>query len=461
MKRFAIVLAAGQGTRMKSELYKVMHPILGKPMVEYVIDAARGASMDEVIAITGMGAEVVEDHLGDKCKFAFQSEQLGTAHATQQAEELLGDLEGTTVVLAGDTPLIESDTLNRLIETHEKSGAKATVLTAIAPDPTSYGRVIRDEDGSVLKIVEDKDASEKERKVKEINTGTYCFDNRTLFEKLQLVGNDNAQGEYYLPDVIEILKLEQEMVAAYTLEDFDEALGINTRLALSEAEQLMKKRINKKHMLNGVTFVDPEIAYVEPDVEIGPDTTIEPNVYLKGNTKIASHVFLGMGTEIIDSTVDEYAEIKQSIIDQSTVGPKVTIGPFAHLRPGSHLLEGSHVGNFVEIKNATLGKFSKAGHHAYIGDADVGEHVNIGCGVIFSNFDGVNKHHISVGDYSFIGSNSNLIAPVTLEAESYIAAGSTINLDVPSKALAIARARQVNKEGYAEKLPGLNHENKN
>ncbi|WP_018659762.1 bifunctional UDP-N-acetylglucosamine diphosphorylase/glucosamine-1-phosphate N-acetyltransferase GlmU [Allofustis seminis] len=458
MKRFAIVLAAGQGTRMKSKLYKVMHPVLGKPMVDYVVDAARDAGMDEVITVTGMGAELVEEHLGAKCQFVFQREQLGTAHATQQAESIIGDLEGTTVVLAGDTPLIQADTLKKLIQYHENNQAKATILTAIAPDPTNYGRIVRAADNSVLKIVEEKDASSAEKQIKEINTGTYCFDNRLLFEKLQQVGNDNAQGEYYLPDVIEILQSEDELIAAYTLKDFDEALGVNNRVALSQANQLMRDRINKAHMENGVSFVDPANAYVEATVEIGPDTTIEPGVSLKGDTKIGANVFIGAGTEIIDSQIEDDAEIKQSVIEKSTVGPKVTVGPFAHLRPQSHLLEGAHVGNFVEIKNATLGKFSKAGHHSYVGDAEVGEHVNIGSGVIFCNYDGVNKHRSHIGDYTFIGSNSNIVAPVNVEAEAYIAAGSTIYQDVPSKALAIARARQVNKEGYATKLPNLNHD---
>lgn len=461
MKRFAIVLAAGQGTRMKSTLYKVMHPVLGKPMVEYVVDAAKGAGMDKIIAITGVGAEVVKEHLGDKCQYAFQKEQLGTAHATQQAEELIGDLDGTTVVLAGDTPLLEAATLQKLLDHHERSNAKATVLTAIAPDPSGYGRIIRGEDQSVLKIVEDKDATAAEKEVCEINTGTYCFDNRVLFEKLKEVHNDNAQGEYYLPDVIEILKAENELISAYTLEDFDEALGVNNRIALAEASQIMRDRINEKHMINGASFVDPKNTYIEPTVVIGSDTTIEPGVTLKGQTTIGQHVTLGANCEIIDSQIADHAEIKQSNIEASSVGKYATIGPFAHLRPNSHLGNYTHVGNFVEIKNSTLADHVKSGHHSYVGDATVDPYVNIGCGVIFSNFDGEHKDHIHVGEYAFIGSNSNLIAPLDIAPEAYIAAGSTINQNVPPQSLAIARSRQTNKEGYAKKLPNLRRKEDN
>lgn len=451
--RFAVVLAAGQGTRMKSKLYKVMHPVMGKPMVGHVVDQAMEAKMDKVVTVTGVGAETVQEYLGDKSEYVLQEEQLGTAHAVEQAADLLKGKDGTTLVICGDTPLLTTDTLEKLMAHHEKVGAKATVLTAHAENPFGYGRVIRSEDGAVSKIVEQKDASEEEQAVQEINTGTYCFDNRALFDALEKVDNNNSQGEYYLPDVMEILKDQSELISAYQLEDKSEALGVNDRVALAEASKLMKKRINEKHMRNGVTFVDPEQTYIESDVLIGQDTVIEPGVYLKGLTVIGEDSFIGAHSIIEDSEIGNQVKVRSSLIEASKMGNNSDIGPNSHLRPDSVLEEKVHVGNFVEIKKATLGKNTKVGHLTYVGDATLGENINLGCGTVFVNYDGKQKHHIEVGDNSFIGCNTNLIAPVSVEANTYIAAGSTITDRVPAEALAIARARQVNKEGYFKKMP--------
>lgn len=456
IKRFAVVLAAGQGTRMKSKLYKVMHPVMGKPMVGHVVDQALAAKMDKIVTVTGVGAETVQDYLGDKSEYVLQEEQLGTAHAVEQAAPLLKDEEGTTLVICGDTPLLTTETLEALIAHHEKEGAKATVLTAHTEDPFGYGRVIREEDDSVSKIVEEKDANEVERAVREINTGTYCFDNKALFAALRKVENNNVQGEFYLPDVMEILKKEDELISAYQLANKEEALGVNDRVNLAKASKLMKERINEKHMRNGVTFIDPDQTYIESEVKIGQDTTLEPGVYLKGQTVIGEDCFIGTHSVIKDSQLGHKIVVKSSMIDSAIMGSNSDIGPNSHLRPETVIKEDVHIGNFVEIKKATLGKKTKVGHLTYVGDATLGENINLGCGTIFVNYNGKDKNHIEVGDNAFIGCNSNLIAPVKIERNAYVAAGSTITDNVPEDALAIARARQTIKEEYGKKLPFKN-----
>ena len=455
-KRFAVVLAAGQGTRMKSKLYKVMHPVMGKPMVGHVVDQALGARMDKIVTVTGVGAETVQDYLGDKSDYVLQEKQLGTAHAVEQAAPILKNEEGTTLVICGDTPLLTKETLEGLMAHHEEVNAKATVLTAHADNPFGYGRVIRSEDGSVTKIVEQKDASQAEQAVQEINTGTYCFDNKALFAALEKVDNNNSQGEYYLPDVMEILKKQNELISAFQLENKEDALGVNDRVALAQASKLMKKRINEQHMRNGVTFIDPEQTYIESDVVIGQDTLVEPGVYLKGQTSIGEDCIIGAHSIIEDSQIGNGVHVKSSMIESSIMENESNIGPNSHLRPESVVKEHAHIGNFVEVKKATLGRNTKVGHLTYVGDATLGENINLGCGTVFVNYDGEKKHHIEVGDNSFIGCNTNLIAPVKIDANTYVAAGSTITDDVPEEAMAIARARQVNKEGYFKKMPHKN-----
>ncbi|SHG40887.1 bifunctional UDP-N-acetylglucosamine diphosphorylase/glucosamine-1-phosphate N-acetyltransferase GlmU [Ornithinibacillus halophilus] len=451
-KRFAVILAAGQGTRMKSKLYKVLHPVLGRPMVQHVLEQVNASEIDQVVTVVGHGAEKVKEYIGDGSEFVLQSEQLGTGHAVIQAEALLKDKDGITIVVCGDTPLIKKETYQALFEHHEKSGATATILTAVAPNPTGYGRVIRNEQQEVERIVEHKDANEQELKVNEINTGTYCFDNRALFEALQEVSNDNAQGEYYLPDVIEILKNKEMKVSAYQTPDFDETLGVNDRVALSQAERIMKRRINEGHMRNGVTIIDPDNTYIQPDVVIEQDVVIHPGSVIKGQSVIKENAVIGPHTEITNCTVGEDTVIKQSVATDSYIGQRVNIGPYAHIRPEASIGNEVKIGNFVEIKKTKIDKNSKVSHLSYIGDAEVGSNVNVGCGTITVNYDGKNKYLTKIEDDAFIGCNSNLIAPVTVGKGSYVAAGSTITKDIPDDALSVARARQTNKEGYASKL---------
>ncbi|MCY7783515.1 bifunctional UDP-N-acetylglucosamine diphosphorylase/glucosamine-1-phosphate N-acetyltransferase GlmU [Bacillus sp. FSL H8-0515] len=451
-KRFAVVLAAGQGTRMKSKLYKVLHPVCGKPMVEHVVDEALKLSLSKLVTIVGHGAEEVKKQLGDKSEYALQAEQLGTAHAVKQAQPFLADEKGVTIVICGDTPLLTAETMEQMLKEHTQREAKATILTAVAEDPTGYGRIIRGENGAVQKIVEHKDASEEERLVTEINTGTYCFDNEALFRAIDQVSNDNAQGEYYLPDVIEILKNEGETVAAYQTGNFQETLGVNDRVALSQAEQFMKERINKRHMQNGVTLIDPMNTYISPEAVIGSDTVIYPGTVIKGEVQIGEDTIIGPHTEIMNSSIGSRTVIKQSVVNHSKVGNDVNIGPFAHIRPDSVIGNEVKIGNFVEIKKTHFGDRSKASHLSYIGDAEVGTDVNLGCGSITVNYDGKNKYLTKIEDGAFIGCNSNLVAPVTVGEGAYVAAGSTVTEDVPGKALAIARARQVNKDDYVKNI---------
>lgn len=449
---YAVVLAAGQGTRMKSGLYKVLHPVCGKPMVEHVIDHIHGLGADRIVTVVGHGAEAVEETLGQKSEYVLQQEQLGTAHAVQQAEALIGSLEGTTLVVCGDTPLIRSETMEALIAHHHATGAKATILTAHADDPTGYGRIIRGEDGQVLRNVEQKDATEEEKKVTEINTGTYCFDNKALFETLKKVKNDNAQGEYYLPDVVGILQSEHARVSAFVTDDFSETLGVNDRVVLAEAESVMRRRIAEKHMRNGVTIINPDNTYISAAAEIGRDTLLQPGTMIEGHTVIGENCTIGPNSQIVNSEIGDGTSVHSSVVLASKIGADTTIGPFAHIRPESALGDKVRIGNFVEVKKSTIGDGSKASHLSYIGDAEVGSGVNFGCGTIVVNYDGKHKHVTTVEDDAFIGCNSNLIAPVKIGKGAYIAAGSTISENVPESSLAIARARQENKEDYVKKL---------
>ncbi|WP_318153807.1 bifunctional UDP-N-acetylglucosamine diphosphorylase/glucosamine-1-phosphate N-acetyltransferase GlmU [Paenibacillus vietnamensis] len=454
MKVMAIVLAAGQGKRMKSKLYKVLHPVCGKPMVGHVLDAVREAEAGRTVVVVGHGAEAVKSYLGDAAEYVLQEQQLGTGHAVRQAEALLGAEEGTTIVICGDTPLVQASTIKSMLELHASSGAAATVLTASFDNPTGYGRVIRGEDGTVQRIVEQKDCSPEEAAVKEINTGTYCFDNKKLFEALAKVTSNNAQGEYYLTDVIGIFRASGESVQGYCTEDLAEAIGVNDRIALSEAERFMRERINRKHLLNGVTLIDPASTYIEAGVQIGPDTTIYPGTVLSGSTVIGEDCVIGPQADIADSKLGSSVSVKYSTVAQSEIGDDCSVGPYANLRPNSKLGTGCKIGDFVELKNASLDDGSKVSHLSYVGDAIVGKDVNIGCGAITVNYDGYNKSVTEIGDHAFVGSNVNLIAPVKIGDGAYVVAGSTVTQDVPAGDLAIARERQVNKPGYAEKIRG-------
>lgn len=449
----AIILAAGKGTRMKSKLHKVLHQVCGKTMVEHVLTQLQAADIQNIVTVVGYGADTVKDSLGDQVRYALQKQQLGTGHAVMQTEDLLGELAGQTLVVSGDTPLFTAATFNHLFQYHEQRHAAVTILTSKAPDPTGYGRIVRNEIGIVERIVEQKDASVEEQAIHEINTGVYCFDNQKLFAALKRLTNDNAQGEYYLTDVIGILKEEGEIVTAYQMEDFDESMGVNDRSALAKATKIMQKRINTQLMKDGVTLVDPETAYIDTDVQIGQDTVIEGNVVIKGRTTIGADCLIGAGSRIEDSILHDDVTIMSSTLERSEVHSGADVGPNSHLRPEAELGENVHVGNFCEVKKAYIGAGTKVGHLSYIGDATLGKNINVGCGVVFVNYDGTNKLHTNVGDHAFIGSNSNIVAPVNIAADSFVAAGSTITDSTEQFDMAIARARQVNKPGYAKKLP--------
>ena len=451
MQRYAVVLAAGKGTRMKSKLYKVLHKVAGKSMIEHVVDSVKQAGTDKIVTIVGHGAESVKETLGDQSSYSFQEEQLGTAHAVKMAADELKGKEGTTLVVCGDTPLITPETLKALADYHEAQQAGVTVLSATADNPFGYGRIVRDQDGRLAKIVEQKDATEAEREIDEISTGIFAFDNVLLFELLEKVKNDNAQGEYYLPDVITLALEAGKIADAYRTDDFDEIMGVNDRVALSKAEAAYRERVNEYHMRNGVTLIDPASTYIEADVQIGMDTIIEPGVHLGKGTVIGEDTVIGQYSDVNNSTIGNRTTIKQSVVNDATVGDDTTVGPFAQLRPNAHLGNEVKVGNFVEVKKAELKDGAKVSHLSYIGDAEIGERTNVGCGSITVNYDGKNKFKTIIGKDSFIGCNTNLVAPVTVGDGVLIAAGSTITDDIPNDSLALARARQTTKPGYLNK----------
>lgn len=453
MTTYAIILAAGKGTRMKSDLPKVLHPVAGLSMLEHVRRAVERIAPQEVVTVVGHKAELVQQQLEGRSSFVLQEEQLGTGHAVRMAESLLADKDGMTLVIAGDTPLITGESLEALVAYHESQKNGATILTAQAPNPFGYGRIIRDDQGSVTAIVEQKDATPQEAAIREINTGTYLFDNKSLFKALSEITTDNAQGEYYLTDVINIFQRAGLAIGAYSLSDFDESLGVNDRVALAQAESIMRRRINHALMASGVSFSNPDATYIDADVTIGEGSHVEANVTLTGKTVIGRQVRLTNGTVIDESTIGDHCIITSSTIESSILEEGVTAGPYAHVRPDSLLKKDVHIGNFVEIKATTLGEGTKAGHLTYIGNAKVGKCVNFGAGTITVNYDGKHKFETIIGDNAFIGSNSTIIAPVTIQAGVLLAAGSTITEDVPTNAMAIGRGRQVNKDGLATRFP--------
>lgn len=436
---------------MKSKMPKVLHTVCGKPLSKWVIDASKAAGADKVCAVVGHKAETVKEVLGDVCEFALQAEQKGTGHAVMQAIDVIKNSKGEVVILNGDTPLITAETINKAIEYHKNNDNQATVITAILDDATGYGRIVRDNDGSVLKIVEQKDASEEEKKINEVNSGMYVFDAQSLVYALDKITPNNAQGEYYLTDTLEILLSAGKKIGGYAISDNDEIRGINDRVQLNEAEKIMQKRINEYHMRNGVTMRNPESVYIEDGVEIGNDTEICQNVTIKSGTKIGSDCVIGSGSMLDRAVIHDGVDVLSSVILESEVDEGTHVGPFAYIRPNCHVGKEVKVGDFVELKNSNIDDGTKISHLTYIGDSDVGKRVNFGCGTVTCNYDGKKKYRTTIGDDCFVGCNTNFVSPINVGDGVYIAAGSTITEDIPENSLSIARARQVNKEGWKDK----------
>jgi bifunctional UDP-N-acetylglucosamine pyrophosphorylase/glucosamine-1-phosphate N-acetyltransferase len=458
-----IILAAGKGTRMKSERVKVLHPVLGLPMLSYPIELSlNGIKAEKTIVVVGHQADQIKERFKDaQVHFALQENQLGTGHAVLQAIPFFQSFNGTALILCGDVPLVKIDTLRSFIKTHRENEATLSVLTAVVENPSGYGRVLRNPGGWVEKIVEEKDASEEEKRIREINTGIYCVKTPFLMEGLREIGKENAQGEYYLTDLVEIAKKNGLRCSAHIVPDPIEVMGINTRVDLALANEVLGQEKLKELMLSGVTIVDPKTTYVDRIVEVGKDTIVYPNCHLQGMTKIGERCLLEPNTKISDSTLGNDVTIRSnSVITESKIEEGVIIGPFAHLRPLSEIKKRAKIGNFVEVKKSVIGKGSKANHLAYIGDSLLGEGVNIGAGTIFCNYDGFEKHQTIIGDRVFVGSNVELVAPVKVGSGSSIGAGTTVTKDVPAGALAISRVKQRNIKGWNQKIEHRRKKNK-
>jgi bifunctional UDP-N-acetylglucosamine pyrophosphorylase/glucosamine-1-phosphate N-acetyltransferase len=448
-----VILAAGQGTRMKSRLPKVLHRIAGRPMVEYALRSARSVNPATVTLVVGHQADAVRAQLANHegLQFAVQQPQLGTAHALQQAEPVLAGRSGTLILLSGDVPLLSSATLQRLLQTHTAANAAATVVTAMVDRPYGYGRIVR-AGGHLARIVEERDASPTERAIKEINSGIYAFDLAPLWESLRSIASKNAQGEFYLTDLVAIYHRRKLPVETLVLESVHETRGINSRSELAEVSKIVRQTKNEELMAAGVTIIDPGTTYIEQDVIVGADTVIHPGVILEGHTRIGAACEIHANVRIVDSEVADHVTINNfCLIVGTRVADGASVGPFAHLRPDTVVGEGARIGNFVELKKTTLGRGSKANHLSYLGDATIGANVNVGAGTITCNYDGERKHPTTIEDGAFIGSDSQLIAPVKVGKGAYVAAGSSITEDVPPGALGIARGRQTNVEGWVDR----------
>jgi bifunctional UDP-N-acetylglucosamine pyrophosphorylase/glucosamine-1-phosphate N-acetyltransferase len=450
MKITAIILAAGQGTRMKSDLPKVLHPICGVPMIAHSLAAAKAASSETPVVIIGYGAEAVREFLGKKARCVIQDQQLGTGHAVRQAESTLRGKTDLVLVTYADMPLLRPETLKRLVETQKANQGPLTILTVNAADPRGFGRVIRNVEGSVQSIVEEASATEAQLSIHELNGGAYCFSAKWLWEALNKI-KVSKKGEYYLTDTVSLAVQAGQTVQAVVSDDHVETVGINTRVHLAEAETAMRQRINQAHMLAGVTIVDPASTYIDMGVKIGRDTVVWPNTYLRGKTVIGEGCVIGPNTIAQDTTVGDFCEILAAVMEGAVVEDNVGIGPFARLRKGAHLCKGVHMGNFGEIKDSTLGPGTKMGHFSYIGNAVIGKDVNIGAGTITCNFDGVNKNPTEIGEGVFIGSDTMLVAPVKMGARSRTGAGAVVTKDVDPDTLVVGvPARPIKKLNEAK-----------
>lgn len=456
----ALILAAGEGTRMKSDTTKVAHPILGRPLLAWVIDACAKAGITNLGVVVGNQADDIKALAQDAASsfgyssvsFALQKERKGTGHALMCARELIEQSGCQSVlVLFADSPLVYPETLTSLISSQQEHGRALELLSFIAQNPFGYGRIIRDESGAVKRIVEEKDATDQEKLIAEANAGSCSFDTKALLEHLDSLDNNNAQGEYYMTDMVKIFDKAGLKVGASLAKTEEEALGVNNRVQLWNASRILQMRINTQHMLKGVSFIDPTTSYIGPEVEIGQDSTIWPNTILQGKTFIGSHSNIGPNTRIKDSQIGSSCTVEESIILESQIDDEVSIGPRAYLRPQTHMMRGSKAGTHVEIKKSTIKEGAKVPHLSYIGDSTVGRDANIGAGTITCNYDGVNKHHTEIGDKAFIGSSTMLVAPVTIGNNSITGAGSVISKDVPENSLALERSEQVIKQDYVLK----------
>jgi bifunctional UDP-N-acetylglucosamine pyrophosphorylase/glucosamine-1-phosphate N-acetyltransferase len=438
---------------MKSRLPKVLHPVAGRAMVEHVLRTAESLSPATITLIVGHRADLVRERLAGRpgLQFALQEPQLGTAHALQQAEAALAGRTGTVILLSGDVPLLRPATLEQLVGTHQEAGAAATVVTAIVERPYGYGRIVRT-DGRIARIVEERDASPAERQIREINSGIYAFDLAPLFDALRGIASQNAQGEFYLTDLVAIYRRRRLPVETLTIERPHEIRGINSRTELAEVSRIVRQTKNEELMAAGVTIIDPATTYIDPDVQVGPDTVIHPGVLLEGQTRIGAACEIQAHVRIVDSEIGDQVTVNNfCLIVGAQVANGAQVGPFAHLRPETRVGEKARIGNFVELKKTTMGAGSKANHLSYLGDATIGANVNVGAGTITCNYDGERKHPTTIEDGAFIGSDSQLIAPVRVGKGAYVAAGSSITEDVPAGALGIARGRQSNIEGWVER----------
>jgi bifunctional UDP-N-acetylglucosamine pyrophosphorylase / glucosamine-1-phosphate N-acetyltransferase len=443
-----LILAAGKGTRMKSDLPKCVHKVCGVPMAKLAADSLIAAGADEVVIVVGHGGEALVSALGAGYKYAWQREQLGTGHAVQCALAELGVIEGTVVIVCGDTPLISTEYFREFLTGHAKSGRVCSMAVAELPDATGYGRVVvtgRD----AKRIIEQKDASDAEKQISHANAGMYCVEGSALTEALKTLKSDNAQGEYYLTDIVGYFDSTGRSVNAFISSDPAIMMGVNDRTQLAEANTILRNLINQRHMVAGVSIVDPSNTYIGPNVEIGTDTILEPGTHLVGSTKIGRNSVIGPNTRLTDVTVGDNTIIFLSHADSAEIGSNIKIGPFANIRPKSKLGDGVRIGNFVEVNRSLLHEGVKAAHLTYIGDTEIGSETNIGAGTITCNFDGFAKSKTEIGADAFIGSNSTLVAPVKIGDGAIIAAGSVITEDVPSNDGAFGRARQVNKAGWA------------